>query len=212
MKAEVHDLLHVDPEFVTPGCPAESARVKDALAASPWVVVRRDEAPADQIAVGVRGATRGDRWGGFIARDQIRSIIRPAELLLLHRSSRYVPRTPALKALRQVDEKWHNLTLPWGPSGSVGFELASGMPTTNQASDLDLIIRAPGRISRERARCLWERTHGLAVCVDVRVETPHCGFSLEEYTSGSSGRILLRYPDGPKLGADPWSEHFWGEQ
>ena len=212
MKAEVHDLLHVDPEFVTPECPAESAWVKDALAASPWVVVRRDEAPADQIAVGVRGASRSDRWGGFIARDQIRSIVRPTELLLLHRASRYVPRTPVLKALRQMDERWQHLTFPWGPAGSVGFELATGQFSTNDSSDLDLIIRAPARLSRERARSFWERTHGLGVHVDVRVETPRCGFSLEEYACESSGRILLRYPDGPKLGADPWSEQSWGKQ
>jgi phosphoribosyl-dephospho-CoA transferase len=206
MKAEVHDLIHVDPEFVTPGCPAESAWVKDALAASPWVVVRRDEAPEGQIAVGVRGATRGDRWGCFIARDQIRSIVQPAEVLLLHRSSRCVPRTPALKALRQVDERWRHLTFPWGPAGSVGFELATGQFSTNDSSDLDLIIRAPVRISRERARFLWNQTKDLAVRVDARVETPRCGFSLEEYACGSSGRILLRYTNGPKLGADPWSE------
>ena len=206
MRAEVHDLLHVDPEFFPSGCPAESAWVKDALAVSPWVVVRRDEAPADQIAVGVRGATRGDRWGGFIAWRQIRSIVRPAELLLLDRSSRSVPRTPALKALRQMDERWRHLTFAWGPAGSVGFELATGQFSTNDSSDLDLIIRAPARISRERAIFLWNQTKDLAVRVDARVETPHCGFSLEEYACGSSGRILLRYADGPKLGADPWSE------
>jgi phosphoribosyl-dephospho-CoA transferase len=206
MKAQVHDLLHVDPDSVNPACPAERAWVKEALASSPWVVVRRDEAPEDHIAVGVRGATRGDRWGGFIAKDQIRGIVRPEELLLLHRSSKCVPRTPALKALRQVDERWRHLTFPWGPAGSVGFELASGQFSTNESSDLDLIIRAPARISRERARSLWVRTHGLAVHVDVRVETPRCGFSLEEYACGPLGRILLRYPDGPKLCADPWSE------
>jgi phosphoribosyl-dephospho-CoA transferase len=206
MKAQVHDLLRVDPESVNPGCPAEQAWVEDALAVSPWVVVRRDEAPEDQIAVGVRGATRGDRWGGFIARDQIRSIVRPTELLLLHRSSTCVPRTSALRALRQMDERWRHLNFAWGPGGSVGFELVSGQPSTNDSSDLDLIIRAPAAISRERARSLWDHTHGLAVRVDVRVETPYCGFSLEEYACGALERILLRYPDGPKLGADPWSE------
>ena len=206
MKAQVHDLLNVDPDAVNPGCPAERAWVKQALASSPWVVVRRDEAPEDWIAVGVRGANRGDRWGGFIAKDQIRGIARPEELLLLCRSARYVSRTPALQTLRQVDERWCHLTFPWGPAGSVGFELATGRLSTNDSSDLDLIIRAPARISRERARSLWERTHGLAVRVDVRVETPHCGFSLEEYACGALHRILLRYPDGPKLGADPWSE------
>jgi phosphoribosyl-dephospho-CoA transferase len=206
MKAQVHDLLRIDPDSVNPGCPAERAWVKDALAASPWVVVRRDKAPEDQIAIGVRGATRGDRWGGFIAKDHVRGIVRPEELLLLHRSSRCVPRTPALKALRQVDERWRHLAFPWGPAGSVGFELASGQLSTNESSDLDLIVRAPARISKDRLQSLWEHTQGLAVRVDVRVETPRCGFSLEEYASGSSGRMLLRYPDGPKLGADPWSE------
>jgi phosphoribosyl-dephospho-CoA transferase len=206
MKAQVHDLLRVDPESMSTGGTAELAWVKDALASSPWVVVRRDKAPEDRIAVGVRGATRGDRWGGSIAKDQIRGIARPEELLLLHRSSRSVPRTPALKALRQVDERWCHLTFPWGPAGSVGFELATGQFSTNDSSDLDLIIRAPAPISRERARSLWERTHGLAVRVDVRVETPCCGFSLEEYAGVSSSGMLLRYPDGPKLGADPWRE------
>jgi phosphoribosyl-dephospho-CoA transferase len=206
MKAQVHDLLRIDPDSVNPGCQTGRAWVKDALASSPWVVVRRDEAPEDQIAIGVRGATRGDRWGGFVAKDQIRGIVRPEELLLLYRSSRCVPRTPALKALRQVDERWRHLILPWGPAGSVGFELASGQLSTNESSDLDLILRAPARISKDRLRSLWERTHGLAVRVDVRVETPRCGFSLEEYACGSSGRMLLRYPDGPRLGADPWSE------
>jgi phosphoribosyl-dephospho-CoA transferase len=105
-----------------------------------------------------------------------------------------------------MDEKWCDLTLPWGPTGSVGFELASGRRSTNEWSDLDLVIRTPARISRERARSLWNQTKRLAVRVDVRVETPHCGFSLEEYACWSSDRILLRYPDGPKLGADPWSE------
>ena len=211
MKAQVHDLLHVDPESVNPGCPAEQAWVKDALAASPWVVVRRDDATEDQIAVGVRGATRGDRWGGFVARSQIRSIVRPEDLRFLHCSSRYLPRTPALKALLQMNERWCGLTLPWGPGGSVGFELASGRPSTNDSSDLDLIIRASAAISKEQARSLWKRTQDLTVRVDVRVETPFCGFSLEEYACGSSGRILLRYPDGPKLGADPWSENPWIE-
>ena len=206
MRVQVHDLLRVDPDSVHPGCPAERAWVRDALVTCPWVVVRRDEAPEDWIAVGVRGANRGDRWGGFIARDQIRSIVRPAELLLLHRSSRCVPRTPALRALRQMDERWRHLTFAWGPGGSVAFELASGQLSTNDSSDLDLIIRAPVRITRERARSLWDCTQGLTVRIDVRVETPHCGFSLEEYACGSSGRILLRYPDGPELGADPWSE------
>jgi phosphoribosyl-dephospho-CoA transferase len=206
MKAQVHDLLHIDPESVNPACPAELAWVKDALASWPWVVVRRDVAPEDQIPVGVRGTTRADRWGGFVARNWVRGVVRPEDLLMRSRSSKLVLRTPALQALRQMDERWGDLSLFWGPAGSVGFELASGQLSTNESSDLDLIIHASAPISRERARSLWNRTKGLAVCVDVRIETPRCGFSLAEYAGGASGPILLRYPDGPKLGANPWSE------
>lgn len=206
MNAQVHDLLQIDPECVNVERLTERAWVTVALKSWPWVVVRRDAAPEDQIPVGVRGTTRVHRWGGFVARNQVRRVLRPEDLLMRSRSSKLVLRTPALQALRQIDERWRHLDFLWGPAGSVGVELASGQPSTNESSDLDLIIRAPARISRERARFLWNGTKGLAVRADVRVETPHCGFSLEEYACGSSGRILLRYPDGPKLGGDPWSE------
>ena len=110
MKDQVHDLLHINPESVNLECPAERAWVTDALASAPWVVVRRDAAPENQIAVGVRGATRGDRWGGFVAKDQVRGVVRPENLLTRSRSSKLVLRTRALQALRQMDERWHDLT------------------------------------------------------------------------------------------------------
>ena len=98
-----------------------------------------------------------------------------------------------MKALQQVVEAWRDLTFPWGPTGSVGFELASGHHVTTEVSDLDIAIRAHERISVEQARSLWERVIGLQTKVDIRVETPECGFSLEEYVNVSSRRILLRY-------------------
>jgi phosphoribosyl-dephospho-CoA transferase len=113
--------------------------------------------------------------------------------------------------LQEVIEKWRDLTLSWGPTGSVGFELASGCQVTTEASDLDIAIRAPQRIVAEQALSLWDRVTGLQTKVDVRVETPECGFSLEEYVCTSSGRILLRYPDGPRFGDDPWNEPSTGQ-
>jgi phosphoribosyl-dephospho-CoA transferase len=118
--------------------------------------------------------------------------------------SAHLRRTPALQALEEVIERWQGLSLPWGPTGSVGFELATGHPVTTEASDLDLAVRATNRIDTERALFLWDRLAGLQVKVDVRVETPMCGFSLDEYAHASSARILLRYPDGLRLGDDPW--------
>jgi phosphoribosyl-dephospho-CoA transferase len=202
---QVHDLLQIDAHSLTPDSISQPPWVRETLSSCPWVVVRRGRAPAGQIAIGVRGATRSERWAGFLSEGLIRKIVRPAELLVLSRTSATIRRTPALQALREVIERWQGLTLPWGPTGSVGFELATRHQVTTEASDLDLAIRAMNQIDTERASFLWDRLAGLQAKVDVRVETPVCSFSLEEYAHASSERILLRYPDGLRLGDDPWS-------
>jgi phosphoribosyl-dephospho-CoA transferase len=45
-----------------------------------------------------------------------------------------------------MSENLANLPLAYGPTGSIGFELASALPMATSASDLDLIIRAPERL------------------------------------------------------------------
>src|SRR5271154_1236800 len=201
---DVHDLLQIDPSSVSNI--AAPFWVEQALRSCPWVVVRRAKAPEGQIAVGVRGATRSERWGGFFKTCIVRKIVRPEELLNFWRSPDPVPQTPARKTLQNLIKSWHELTCPWGPIGSLGFELATGRRVTTELSDLDIVIRAPVRISAEQARFLWECAIDLQTKLDIRVETPECGFSLQEYARNSSGRILLRYPDGLSLGDDPWSQ------
>jgi phosphoribosyl-dephospho-CoA transferase len=200
---QVHDLLQIDPDLLNAACGAPSW-VSHALSVYPWLVVRRRKAPADEVAVGVRGNNRNERWGGFIQKTSIKKIVRPAELLVGMQDPTRILRTPALRTLHNVIERWRELDLPWGPTGSVGFELASGCQVTTETSDLDIAIRAPKRIPIERALLLWERANGLRIKVDIRVETPECGFSLQEFACSSSARILLRYPDGVRLGDDPW--------
>ena len=202
---QVHDLLQIDAHSLTANSASQPPWVKETLSSCPWVVVRRGRAPAGQIAIGVRGVTRSERWAGFLSEGLIRKIVRPAELLVLSRTSAHIRRTPALQALQEVIERWQGLTLPWGPTGSVGFELATRHQVTTEASDLDLAIRATNQIDTERAASLWDRVAHLQIKVDVRVETPACSFSLEEYARASSARILLRYPDDLRLGDDPWS-------
>jgi len=41
--------------------------------------------------------------------------------------------------------------------------------------------------------------------VDALVETPCCGFSLEEFVTASSRKILLRTSDGRIRGSNPWN-------
>jgi phosphoribosyl-dephospho-CoA transferase len=203
---QVHDLLQINRTSVSSGFANEPSWVRQTMLDCPWVVVRRAQSSFGRLAVGVRGDSRSERWAASCEKSLVREIVRPEELFLRDRTSNDVRRTPALRALEELSERWADLALPWGPGGSVGFELASGRKVTTRASDLDLVIRAQQRITVAKARSLLDRTFGLEAKVDVRVETPVCGFSLEEYVSASSAKILLRYPDGVTLGQDPWQE------
>jgi phosphoribosyl-dephospho-CoA transferase len=203
---QVHDLLEIEPDsLIGLGLAATPSWARETLNSCPWVVVRRSYAPTGQVAVGVRGAIRANRWSGFCVRDGVRNIVRPEELVALSRASTLVHKIPALKAICELDERWSKLALLWGVAGSAGFELATGRQVTTETSDLDVIIRAPRRLSKQAARFIWRLTVGLAAHADVLVETPQCGFSLEEYAHTTSHRILLRCKDGSLLGDDPWA-------
>jgi phosphoribosyl-dephospho-CoA transferase len=206
---QVHDLLQIDAHALTADSVSQPQWVTEALICCPWVVVRRGQAPAGKISVGVRGAARSERWAGCCSKTLIKEIVRPAELLVPRWTSAHLRRTPALQALQKVIERWQGLSLPWGPTGSVGFELATGRPVTTEGSDLDLVVHTTDRLAAHHARSLWDSVTSLQVKVDVRVETPHCGFSLEEYARASTARILLRYPKGLRLGDDPWGDDSW---
>jgi phosphoribosyl-dephospho-CoA transferase len=201
---QVHDLLEIESGSLATGSIAQPPWVRRMLIDCPWVVVRRALAPAGYIAVGVRGASRSERWGGYCAARHVKRIARPADLLALRRGAAHVHRAPALMALGEVVKKWRGVPFLWGPTGGVGFELATGRAVTTEASDLDLAIRAPSPIGVEQARRLWNRVSKLRTKVDVRVETPLCGFSLEEYACASPAPILLRFPDAPRMGDHPW--------
>jgi phosphoribosyl-dephospho-CoA transferase len=45
---------------------------------------------------------------------------------------------------------------------------------------------------------------GAPAKIDVRVETPYCGFSLEEYAREELKKVLVRLPQGRQFSTDPW--------
>jgi phosphoribosyl-dephospho-CoA transferase len=94
------------------------------------------------------------------------------------------------------------LGLAWGPTGSIGFELATGVAVAGPASDLDVVVRAPEPWFLAQARELVADLARLPVRVDTQLDTPTGAVVLGEYARG--GRVLLRTPDGPKLVNDPW--------
>src|ERR1700683_2538418 len=162
---KVHDLLQIDAHALIADSVSRPQWVTETLICCPWVVVRRGQAPAGQISVGVRGAARSERRAGCCSETLIKKIVRPAELLVPSRTSAHFRRAPALQALQEVIERWQGLSLPWGPTGSVGFELATGRPVTTEGSDLDLVVYTTDRLDTERALFLWDRLAGLQVKV-----------------------------------------------
>src|SRR5271168_1090006 len=106
------------------------AWVNRRLCHCPWAVVRRVRAPAGMIAVGVRGEMRNERWGGYVPRHAVEQIVEPGELLQISRSSIGMERTPPIRLLNALVDRWRSFALPWGPAGSVGFELATGHRVT----------------------------------------------------------------------------------
>lgn len=199
-----HDLLRVAR---LPQADNEPEWVRAAFARTPWVVVRRAPAAEDFVAVGVRGAARGQRFGTWIHHQDVESIFSPEDLQRVQpqdgRSA--LPAFVALAALRDTPSPLHELT--WGPTGSAGFELAASTLTLSASSDLDLLIRLPQRCEAGAIRALAEvLAHAAARAhtrVDAQLETPAGGIALAELAAGKA-RVLARASDGPRLVADPW--------
>lgn len=199
-----HDLLEIDAKQLISSQPSAPQWVEDNLRKTPFVVVRRGPVTGREIPIGVRGTERNQRWAGFCHPKFVNSILTPQQLL-----SRAIPTSranaiPALRALDVLKERWMESILPWGPGGSVGFELASGRHVATPESDLDIVIYAERRMTAEEAKSLCDRSMNLPAVVDIRVETPGCGFSLKEFAGRSPAAILLRVPRGIVLAKDPW--------
>jgi phosphoribosyl-dephospho-CoA transferase len=201
---QVHDLILLRAESAVlstqgdPACPYLNPNER------PWVVVRRARISDGLISVGVRGSQRHERCAGFARLSEVMETRRPDQLrLLLAEDSRRG--LQAFRTLSYLESHLVGLDMKWGPGGSVGYELASGIPAVHADSDLDFLLFAPKQINIEEAQDLWRMISGAPGKVDALVETPCCGFSLEEFVIASPRKILLRTGDGRILGSNPWN-------
>ncbi|RMO87812.1 Phosphoribosyl-dephospho-CoA transferase [Pseudomonas syringae pv. philadelphi] len=194
-----HDLLWGMPLSALPDDAPQWA-VDTVLAGHP-VVVRRQTMPAGQVAVGLRGRGREQRYGAVMSLADVYRRVTPEQLLDCSFDSRCD--WPALRALRQVRPVMDALERSWGVGGSAGFELASGFPALHQDSDLDLILRSPVPLTRQSAAELVE-TLDTAVCrVDVQLQLEQGAVALREWAR-PAGRVLLKSASGARLVTDPW--------
>ncbi|MEO3873698.1 malonate decarboxylase holo-ACP synthase [Nonomuraea sp. B12E4] len=194
MIARPHDLL-----LLAGGGPWEATLpdwARASLAACPWAVVRRGPRPPGLIPIGVRGPSRAQRHAALVpSLAVIRRV--PPEALRPH--PRLTHRAATLSAVARVLDG----VAVWGPTGGVGFELATGHPATHAGSDLDVLIRTPYRWDQAEATRLAEAFATLPGRVDCQLETPRGGVNLVEW-SRTSGLVMVRTPHGPQLVTDPW--------
>jgi phosphoribosyl-dephospho-CoA transferase len=193
-----HDLLWgMTPEQLPADAPGW---VVESVSAGQPVVVRRAMTAPDQIAVGVRGCLREQRYATSMAITAISRRVRPEDLCHVA-STRDLP---ALQALAQLRPMLDACGWVWGVSGSAGFELASGFATLHERSDLDLILRTPQPLSRPQAQALVTLL-GTAEClVDMQLQTPCGAVALREW-AGPSHRVLLKNAQVACLVIDPWN-------
>ncbi len=182
--------------------------VVQALRRAPWVVVRRAGVREGLIPIGVRGAARSMRFAAWLPPGEVREAVNPRELAARRgwRAHPRAARVPALAALGRVEECLQRAGLGscWGPTGSVGFELASGCPTATPHSDLDLMLHADAPLPSEAAAAVLTEFISLPARVDVLLETPYGAVALAEYLSAPRP-ILLRTATGVRPSTDPWA-------
>jgi phosphoribosyl-dephospho-CoA transferase len=179
--------------------------VAEALSLGHPVVVRRAVCAADQVAVGVRGQQREQRYATLIKCTDVQRQVQPEQLI--HGENKGGRDWPALRALRQIRPLMEGLGLVWGISGSAGFELGSGFAALHRDSDLDLILRTPQFFSREQAadlvRVLDAATTRTGCRIDLQLQLPGGGVALREW-AGLARKVLLKTAEGACLLSDPW--------
>lgn len=200
MALEPHDLLIIDAKYVIAHSPIPAWAV-DSLEATPFVVVRRAHAPKGLAAIGIRGKERNERFAAFLPEEYVVKQIKPEDLA--EKKIWKSVRSTMYSSLELAAEIFNHYSFRWGPGGSVGFELATGVETVTLESDLDLIVRAPEPFQVKKAQYIMEELNKCPVKVDVQVETLAGAFSLMEYTRGQ-GPVLLKTKYGPKLSSIPW--------
>lgn len=190
-----HDLLWgMTPAHLSADAPAW---VLEAINAGHPVVVRRAVVEPGQVAVGVRGRLREQRFATLMPRTAVQRRVVP-EALRGVISSRDLPALRALDLLRPMLAQE-----TWGITGSAGFELASGVEALHEQSDLDLILRTHERLERCDAKDLLAILDTAPCAVDLQLQTPFGAVALREWAGGSR-RVLLKTASGAHLVVDPW--------
>ncbi|KAB0497565.1 malonate decarboxylase holo-ACP synthase [Pseudomonas vancouverensis] len=195
---QAHDLLWgMTAEQLPMGAPSWAVA---SISAGQPVVVRRALSAPGQVAVGIRGALREQRFAAVMEVSTVTRCVRPEELCHVQGQRDF----PALRALTQLRSCLDASGWIWGVSGSAGFELASGFTALHEGSDLDLILRTPEPLGRSDAQALVALLDNSVCRVDLQLQTPLGAVALREW-AGASFRVLLKNATQACLVSDPWN-------
>jgi phosphoribosyl-dephospho-CoA transferase len=201
-----HDLLALAPDTVLRDATARPLTLPpwaaDSISRWPWVVVRRDRHTPQLIGVGIRGPQRSLRLAAWLRRDDIHATLTPADLVARLTAP---PTTHAHSAALICQSTLAPLGLRWGPTGSVGFALATGAPAVHPASDLDLLIDTPDPTP------VPDLTNAIAAVaadsrcrIDCQLRTPSGLVSLAELDR-EAATVMVRSEHGTiATTTDPW--------
>ena len=197
-----HDVLRLkDGAQLTPAIPEWAVR---SLLRSPFVVVRRATIEGGLVPIGIRGETRDRRFVAFVGVEDIESIVTPESLAIARAwKSAQHGKHPAFTALDRVAKAADSIDLSWGPGGSVGFELATGVVAVSTDSDLDIIAYPDKTHTRDALISFRDATSDVGVRVDIVIESTMGAVALHEWIA-SPQRVLIKTIDGPKLGEFSW--------
>ncbi|MGK5060617.1 malonate decarboxylase holo-ACP synthase [Janthinobacterium sp. LB2P49] len=193
-----HDLLWLDSLPDDASLPAwlDAAWLREAP-----LVVRRASCAPGRIPVGLRGMLRSERHACEV---EVAAVVRRVTPEMLARMPMPGFSCAALDALRQVAPLLDATGWAWGPTGGVGFALASGLPVLRADSDLDLVLRIVAPPDAAQADALRAIAASVTACrLDLQIDTGHGGFAYAEWAAGR-GRVLLKTDQGPMLTATPW--------
>ena len=188
-----HDLLRI--ASVAQLCREGPAWLAPALRQAPWVVVRRARCAPGYVPVGVRGSDRSRRHATMLDADMISEVLSPPDLV--ERVDR-LPDVPVTDALRRAAPLLTPTGLRWGPGGSVGFSLATGVSAVKASSDLDLVLTVDDVPPLAMLADLREAFRALPARVDCQLDLPIGGVTLDDLL-GPADRVLVRTADGPSL-------------
>lgn len=193
-----HDLLW----GMTADCLADDVPlwVKEVLLRGDPVVVRRAITPLDQVAVGVRGQFRHQRYATQMPRSAITRQLKPEALTHVN-TQQFEHLAERLQSISNIMKSFSGC---WGYTGSFGFELATGIETVTQQSDIDLLIRAEQPFAKKQAAELLENFQQAGLNVDIQLQLPQGGLALKEWAR-NSGKVLLKRADGAVLVENPWN-------